>query len=449
MEAEILDRLETLEKLLEERKLGELKELLTGHPADIAEILENMSPSRRILIFRLLPKDKAVEVFEYLDVEDQSELLSSFSDQHIVSMVNEMSPDDRVWLFDELPAKVVKKLLSQLNREEWMATSVLLGFEEDTAGRIMTPEYVDLNMNMTVADALKRVKRTGHAKETIYYLYVINDRRRLKGVVSLKNVVLSQDDVKIIDIMNPHVIKVFTDDDQENVAQVIKDYDLLAVPVVDKEERLVGIVTVDDIVDVMEEEATEDMLRMSGVETADRGYFKSSIAINFSKRIGWLLFLLALNTVTGNIIISYKSIIEGMVILSAFIPILIGTGGNAGSQSSTVVIRGLAIGEIEQGDVIKIIVREIIIGVALGLFLGTFAFFWAYFLQDKRDVAITVGLSLVAIITLATTLGTVLPLIVKRIGLDPAFIATPFITTAIDVGALLIYFGIARELLGF
>lgn len=448
MEAEILDKLETLDKLLEEGKLSELKELLTGHPADIAEILENMSPSRRILIFRLLPKDKAVEVFEYHDVENQTELLSGFSDQRIISMVNEMSPDDRAWLFDELPAKVVKKLLSQMNREEWMATSVLLGFEGDTAGRIMTPEYVDLNMNMTVADALKRVKRIGRAKETIYYLYVINDRRRLIGVVSLKNVVLTQDDVKIIDIMSPHVIKVFTDDDQENVAQVIKDYDLLAVPVVDKEERLVGIVTVDDIVDIMEEEATEDMLRMSGVETADRGYFKSSISMNFSKRIGWLLFLLALNTVTGNIIISYKNVIEGMIILSAFIPILIGTGGNAGSQSSTVVIRGLAIGEIEQNDVIKIILREVVIGAALGLFLGTVAFFWASFLQDKRDIAITVGLSLVAIITLATTLGTVLPLIVKRVGLDPAFIATPFITTAIDVGALLIYFGIAKTMLG-
>ena len=448
MEEELLDRLETLEKLLEEGKLSELKELLTGHPADIAEILENMSPSRRILIFRLLPKDKAVEVFEYLDVEKQSELLSSFSDERIVSMVNEMSPDDRAWLFDELPAKVVKKLLSRMNREEWLATSVLLGFEEDTAGRIMTPEYVDLNMNMTVADALKRVKRTGHAKETIYYLYVKNDRRRLIGVVSLKNVVLSQDDVKIIDIMNPHVIKVFTDDDQENVAQVFKDYDLIALPVVDKEERLVGIITIDDIIDIIDEEATEDMLRMSGVETADRGYFKSSIVINFSKRIVWLLVLLTLYTVTGNIMMHYQNVLQGMIVLSAFIPILIGTGGNAGSQSSTVVIRGLAIGEIEHGEVLRIILRELTIGVSLGLFLGACAFFWSHFIQGNRNVSIVVGLSLVAIITLATTLGTVLPLVVKRLGLDPAFIATPFITTAIDVGALLIYFGIAKKLLG-
>jgi magnesium transporter len=448
MEEEILDKLETVEQLLEEGKLSELKELLTGHPADIADILDNMSPSRRILIFRLLPKDEAVEVFEYLDVEKQSELLSGFTEQRIVSMVNEMSPDDRAWLFDELPAKVVKKLLSQMNREEWLATSVLLGFEEHTAGRIMTPEYVDLNMNMTVADALKRVKRTGHAKETIYYLYVINDGRRLIGVVSLKNVVLSQDDTKVIDIMNPHVIKVFTDDDQENVAQVFKDYDLLALPVVDKEEKLVGIITVDDIVDIIEQEATEDMLRMSGVETADRGYFKSSMVVNFSKRIVWLIVLLTLYTVTGNIMVSYQNVIQGMVILSAFIPILIGTGGNAGSQSSTVVIRGLAIGEIEQGDVIRIILREFIIGIALGLFLGTAAFLWAYFLQGKWEISFVVGSSLVAIITLATTLGTILPLIVKRLGFDPAFMATPFITTAIDVGALLIYFGIAKKLLG-
>jgi magnesium transporter len=441
-------RLEIIEKLLDEGRLLEVKENIKGHPADIAELIKNLNPSRRILIFRLLPKDATVEVFEFLDVEEQSELLRGFTDERILSMVNEMSPDDRARLFDELPAKVVKRLLKGMTREEWSATSVLLGFNEDTAGRIMTPEYVHLQDNMTVKDALKRIRRTGHAKETIYYLYVTTESRRLIGVVSLRKLVLSHSKQLIRDIMSPEVIRVSTEDDQEKVAEIIRDYDLLAVPVVDKEGRLVGIVTVDDIVDVIEEEATEDMLRMGAVETADKSYFKSSIFNNLSKRIGWLIFLLALNTITGHIIISKKELLEGVVILSAFIPILTGSGGNTGTQSSTVVIRALAIGEITSKDAFRIILRELSVGIGIGLLLGSVATVWAFFLQHSWDVAIVVGLSLVFIATLATTLGTALPILVKVLGLDPAFIATPFITTAIDVGALFIYFTIAQKIMG-
>ncbi len=447
MENLLIDSLETIKKLINDNNLSALKEQLQGHPVDIATLINELEPSERTLIFRLLAKDTAVEVFEHLDVEGQSELLIGFLDERIIGMVNEMSPDDRAKLFDELPAKVVRKLLSRMTADEWEATSFLLGYREDTSGRIMTPEYVDLKIDMTIKNALNWIRKVGHGKETIYNLYVIDSTRHLIGVVSLRKIVLASKEANISDIMNSDVIKVSTEEDQEEVARIIMDYDLLAVPVVDKEGRLVGIVTVDDIVDVMEEEATEDMLRMGGVEIAERGYFKSSLLNNLRKRIGWLLLLLGLNTFTGSIIIHQKKLLEGIIILSAFIPILIGSGGNAGAQSSTVVIRGLAIGEIEPKDAVRILLRELGIGIGLGIFLGTVATLWAYWLQGEWNIALVVGFSFVSIITFATSLGTILPIVVKKIGMDPALMATPFITTAIDVTALLIYFEIARRLL--
>ncbi len=447
-ENEILEKLETIKSLIDEGNLSSIKPHLKGNPPDIALLINNLEPSQKVIIFRLLPKDEAVEVFEHLDVEEQSDLLSGFVDERILGMVDAMSPDDRARLFDELPAKVVKKLLSRMTPEEWKSTSVLLGFDEGTAGRIMTPEYVNLKMDMTTEEALDYIKRVGHAKETVYNLYVIDNTRHLIGVVSLRKIVLAEKSSRIEEIMNSEVIKVTTEDDQEDVARVIRDYDFLAVPVVDKEGMLVGIVTVDDIVDVIEEEATEDMFRMGGVETADKGYFRSSIMNNLRKRMGWLVLLLCVNTLTGIIILHQKRLLEGVIVLSAFIPILIGSGGNAGAQSSTVVIRGLAIGEIEQRDAIKILLREIFIGIGLGILLGFVATLWAQWLQGEWSISVVVGLSFVSVITFATTLGTFLPMIVKRIGLDPALMATPFITTAIDVTALLIYFEIARRLLG-
>jgi magnesium transporter len=448
MREELQERLEEIENQFFIGNLKGVKDLLEDcHEFDLAEMIENLELNHRIVIFRLLQKDQAVEVFEHLELESQTELLHGFSDVRIISMVNEMSPDDRARLFDELPATVVRKLLSQMTREEWDATSVLLGFRDNTAGRIMTPEYVALKKDITVEEALKWIKKFGHNKETIYYSYVIDETRRLLGVISLRDIVLADSETKIIDLIDMTVIKVTTEEDQEVVAQVISDYDLLAVPVVDKEERLVGIVTVDDVMDVVEEEATEDMLRMGGVEIADKGYFKSSIVKNFSKRIIWLLFLLGLYTVSGQIIISEKSIIEKMVILSAFIPSLVGTGGNAGTQSSTVVIRGLAIGEIELKDVLWVYMREAVIGIVLGISLGMMATLWAYTIQGSWGVALTVGLSALAIISFSTTLGTLLPIAFKRLGFDPAFMATPFITSAVDITSLLIYFAIARYIL--
>jgi len=440
---------EFIERQLREKNYHALKESLTGHPAEIAELISQLNHEHRTLIFRLLRKDTAVEVFEHLDSMVQSEILSGFLDASVIGLVDAMSPDDRARLIDELPAVVVKMLRKRMTPEEWHTTSVLLGYKEYTAGRIMTPEFVDLQDHMTVSESLLRIKRIGKDRETIYYLYVIDDTRHLIGVISLKKVVLSESETMIMDIMNSEVVKVSTGDDQEHVAKVIQDYDFLAVPVVDKENRLVGIVTVDDIIDIIEEEATEDILKGSGIAAADKGYFASSFLSNLRRRVGWLVLLLMLNTLSGSIILGHKKLIEGLVVLSAFIPILIGSGGNAGAQSSTVVIRGLAVGEIDVAQALKIMFRELMLGFFLGLLLGTVATLWAFWLQGNWRVSFVVGMSFVFVITVATTFGTFLPFLIKKIGFDPALIATPLITTSIDVTALMIYFLIAGKLLGF
>lgn len=439
---------ELIARQIEEKNYQGLKESLTGHPAEIADLINELDPDDRTIIFRLLNKDIAVEVFEHVDSAVQSEILSGFHDARVIGILNDMSPDDRARLFDELPAFVVSRLRKTMTPEEWNATSVLLGYREFTAGRIMTPEYVDLRDYMTVRESLKRLRRIGKDRETIYYLYVIDETRHLLGVLSLRKIVLSGSDELITDIMDKEVVKVTTDDDQEEVAKVIQDYDFLAVPVVDREDRLVGIVTVDDIIDILEEEATEDILKGSGVAAEEKGYFESTLINKFRRRIGWLVLLLIMYSLSGNIILGHKKLIEGMVILSAFIPILIGTGGNAGAQSSTVVIRGLGVGEIQVKDALRIILRELMLGMTMGLLLGIAATFWSYWLQGNMHVSLVVGLSFIFVITVATTIGTLLPFLVKKIGFDPAFIATPLITTTIDVTSLLIYFMIAGRLLG-
>lgn len=446
---ELIVQKELIERQLEEKDYPALKESLHAHPVEIAELINQLDPEDRTLIFRLLSKDIAVDVFEHIDSTVQSEILSGFHDSKLIGIVDAMSPDDRARLIDELPARVVKMLRMRMTPEEWNTTSILLGYAEDTAGRMMTPEFVDLKDYMTVKEAIKRIRRVGKDSETIYYLYVTDETRHLIGAITLRRIVLSESDTMIKDIMDAEVIKVSTDDDQEAVAGVVKDYDFLAVPVVDKEDRLVGIVTVDDIIDVIEEEATEDILKGSGVVAEEKGYFESTLSNNFKRRIGWMVILLMLNTLTGSIILGHTKLLESIVVLSAFIPILIGSGGNAGAQSSTVVIRGLAIGEIDVTSAIRILVREFVMGISIGLLLGVLATLWAYWLQGDWTVSFVVGLSFVFVITLATSLGTFLPFVVKKIGFDPALIATPLITTTIDVTALLIYFMIAGQLLDF
>nr|RNJ64863.1 MAG: magnesium transporter [Leptolyngbya sp. IPPAS B-1204] len=438
-----------LQALLEQENLSGAKALLVPVlPVDIAEVITELPEDMQALAFRLLSKDEAIEVFEYLDSNTQQALLGEFKRQEFLNVVDQMSPDDRARLFDELPAKVVRRLLEQLSPEERAATALLLGYKPDTAGRIMTPEYVALRENATVAEALEQLRRSAHDRETIYYLYVIDDQRHLRGVLSLRDLVVAQPDQLIHNIMSRDVISVHTDTDQEEVAQIIQRYDLLAVPVVDQEERLVGIVTVDDVLDVVQQETTEDIYTLGGLESGDDNYFQMNLFTVARKRVVWLLVLLITNTGTSAVIQSQEDLLEQVVALAAFIPLLIDTGGNVGSQSSTVVIRGLATDTVQLKKALGIVQREALAGGLLGLMLGLIVTVWAVLLQGNWGVAVSVGVSLFAISLLASVAGSALPFLFKAWKFDPALMSAPFITTAVDVLGVLIYLYVARWILG-
>ena len=438
-----------LELLLESGNLEGAKSLLIPvQPVDIAEAIEGLPQSSQLIAFRLLSKSEAIEVYEYLNTEVQQSLIQEFKRQDVLDIVDKMSPDDRARMFDELPAKIVRRLLSQLSPGERQATAILLGYGEDTAGRIMTPEYISLKENLTVSQTLERIRSLANASEVVYYLYVTNASRQLKGIVSLRDLVITPPDTTLGKIMARDVVFVHTDTDQEEVAKTIQRYDLLALPVVDSEERLVGVVTVDDVIDIIEQEATEDIYALGGVQSDGDNYFQTNLLTVARKRVVWLFVLLLTNTVTGAIIRSQEDLLQQAVILAAFIPLLTGTGGNVGAQSSTVVIRGLNTEEIDNMGTGKVVFREASAGILLGLILGTIATVWAYFLQGSLAVAMSVGISLVAIALLASVAGSALPFLFRSFGLDPALMSAPFITTAVDVLGVLIYFNIARIILG-
>ena len=435
--------------LLEQSNLQGAKALLVPvQPVDIAEAIEGLPESMQVIAFRLLLKEEAIAVYENLDSTVQQSLIEQFKQQEVRDIVEEMSPDDRARLFDELPAKVVRRLLEQLSTEERQNTALLLGYEEDTAGRIMTPEYISLKQTLTVGQTLEKIRTLATASEIVYYLYVTDGFRRLVGIVSLRDLVLSSPDISLEEIMTKDIVSVNTIDDQEEVARVIQRYDLLAVPVVDNEQRLVGVVTVDDVIDILEEEATEDIYALGGVQADGDNYFQTNLLTVARKRVMWLLILLLTNTVTGTIIKSQVGLLEQMAILTAFIPLLTGTGGNVGAQSSTVVIRGLNTDDIKDLGAGQVILRELMAGALLGLALGLLATVWAYGLQGNWLVSICVGISLVAIAILASVAGSALPFVFRSFGLDPALMSAPFITTAVDVVGVLIYFSIARLILG-
>lgn len=437
-----------LQSLLEQSNLQGAKALLVPvQPADIAEAIEELPHTMQAIAFRLLSKDEAIEVYEYLDSSVQQILIEDFRRQDVRDIVGQMSPDDRVRLFDELPAKVVTRLLAQLSPEEREATALLLGYQPDTAGRIMTPEYIALKETWTVTRTLEEIRKLADMSETIYYLYVIDRARRLTGIVSLRSLVTSQPDQLISEIMVTDTVHVQTDTDQEEVANLIQRYDFLAVPVVDTERRLVGIVTVDDILDVVQQETTEDIYQLGGVQAGDDSYFQTNLLTVARRRVVWLFVLLITNTGTSAVIRSQQEILQQVVALAAFIPLLIGTGGNVGAQSSTVVIRGLNTDEIGIREGFTVIRREAIAGAFLGLMLGAVVTVWAYILQGNLAVAIAVGISLVAISILASVAGSSLPFLFMAIGFDPALMSAPFITTFVDVLGVLIYLNIARFIL--
>ena len=437
-----------LKALLDQGDLQGAKAILVPvQPADIAEAIEGLPEAMRAIVFRLLSKNEAIDVYEHLDTAIQQDLLQEFKGQEVLDIVENMSPDDRARLFEELPAKVVRRLRAELSPSEWHSTALLLGYEADRAGRIMTPEYISLKETYTVTQTLERIRALAPVTEIVYYLYVTDSARRLTGIVSLRDLVISQPEQTIKEIMTTDVVWIHTDTDREEVARMIQRYDFLAVPVVDSEERLVGVITVDDVIDILEQETTEDIYALGGVQSDGDNYFQTNLLTVARRRVVWLLVLLLTNTVTGTIINSQKDILERVVVLAAFIPLLTGTGGNVGAQSSTVVIRGLNTDEIRLLGPLQVIWREALAGALLGCILGTMATVWAYFLQGNFPVAVAVGTSLVAISVLASVSGSALPFLFRSIGLDPALMSAPFITTAVDVLGVLIYFTLARTIL--
>lgn len=438
-----------LQILLEHGNLEGAKSLLVPVQAvDIAEAIEGLPESMQVIAFRLLSKAEAIEVYEYLDSAVQQALIQEFKSQEVIDIVDKMSPDDRARLFDELPAKIVRRLLSQLSPGERQTTALLLGYEEDTAGRIMTPEYISLKETLTVSQTLDRIRSLANASEIVYYLYVTDASRHLRGIVSLRDLVITPPETTLGDIMTRDVVSIHTDTDQEEVARTIQRYDLLAIPVVDREDRLVGVVTVDDVIDIIEREATEDIYALAGLQSDGDNYFQTNLITVARKRVVWLFVLLLTNTVTGAIIRSQGAILQQVVILAAFIPLLTGTGGNVGAQSSTVVIRGLNTEELNDLGPAQVIFREALAGMMLGVILGSVATVWAFWMDKNISVAIAVGSSLVAISLLASVAGSSLPFLFRSLGLDPALMSAPFITTAVDVLGVLIYFNIARVVLG-
>ena len=422
--------------------------LLPSQPVDIAEAIGSLPQILQALAFRLLKKNEAIEVYEYLDPIVQQTLLDRLRSGEVLEIVEKMSPDDRVQLFDELPAKVVRKFLSALSPGERKVTAELLGYEPETAGRLMTTEFIDLKEMQTAEEALSLVRKRAPFTETIYSLYVTDRERHLTGILSLRDLVTAEPSKQIGDVMTRDVVNTTTDTNQEEVARAIQRYDFLALPVVDKENRLVGIVTVDDLIDVIEQEATRDIYAAGAVQAGDEDdYFQSSLFTIARRRIVWLLILVLANGITTKVIAMNDQILSQVVILAAFIPLLIGTGGNVGAQSSTVVIRGLSTQKIKSLGPLKAILKETFTGALLGVLMLFVVIPFAWWQGNGPLIGFAVGISLISITTLAATAGALLPLLFDRMGLDPALMSSPFITTVTDIAGVFIYLNTATWLL--
>ena len=444
------NELEVVQNLLETKQYTKLRQLLAEmNDADIAACMDELDETDMLKVFRILPKDLAADVFAYLEVENQQMIITSLTDKEAAVIIDNLMADDAVDLLEEMPASVVKKLLANVSAEARRDINHLLRYPEDSAGSIMTVEYVDLKENLTVEQAIERIRKVGVDSETINICYVLDNQRHLLGTVALRYLLLSESDEIIGEIMHENVISINTLMDQEEVAKQFKKYDFTSMPVVDNENRLVGIITVDDVVDIMEEEATEDMEKMAAIVPGDKPYIRTSVWENFLKRIPWLLFLMVSSAFTGAILASYENALSVCASLTFFIPMLMGTGGNAGGQASVTVIRGLSMGEIEYRDVPSVMWKEIRVALLCGLCLAI-ANFGKLMLFDKVGllVALTVSLTLVVVVLMAMLLGCVLPVVAKRIGLDPAVMASPFITTIVDALSLLVYFRVAVLILG-
>lgn len=431
------------------KEYQKLREALKdAYPMDVAQFIENLPEDVWLLVFRTLYKDQAMDVFAEFSSEMQQHIVNSITDSELALLVDELAVDDAVSMLDEMPAALVKRVLKNANRETRELINQFLRYEEGTAGSIMTAEFTSLRQNMTVADAIKRIRRIGEDRETIYNCYVTDDNRHLLGVVTVRDILLSQDDLCMTELMEANVIFVSTWDDREMAANLMAKYGFMSLPVVDAENRLVGIVTVDDAVDVIEEEATEDFERMSAMTPSDKPYLKTGIIAMSRNRIFWLLFLMLSGMLTGLILEHYEMAFAAVPLLVTFIPMLTNTGGNAGSQSSTMIIRGIALEEIALSDLPMVLWKELRVGIVIGFPLAAVNFVRIIFLYPgSYMVALTVSLTMTCTVIIANTVGGALPLLAKVVGADPALMAAPFIATLVDTLSLVIYFAIAFLLL--
>lgn len=452
------EMLECINILLENRNISELKRSLNEvNPVDIARLLEKIEDERqRTFLFRMLTKENAAETFVEFDGDTQENLIRAFSDTELREVLDEIYIDDAADIIEEMPATIVKRILKNTDKETREAINTILKYPDDSAGSIMTPEFVDLKKDMTVEDAFKRIRRTGVDKETIYTCYVTDASRHLIGVTTVKELLLNDYDDVIEDFMETNVISINTLDDQEYASEMLSKYDFLALPVVDMENRLVGIITYDDAIDVIQEENTEDIQKMAAIMPTDTPYLKTSVFETFKKRIPWLMLLMVSATITSQILTTFENKLASVMVLTAFIPMLMDTGGNTGSQASVSVIRALSLGEIGIRDIFKVIWKEIRVALCCGVSLSVVCFA-KLMLFDRvimgNDgvtviVAIVISLTILVEIILAKIVGCTLPIVAKKIGFDPAVMASPFITTIVDAISLLVYIAFASLLLG-
>ena len=449
MDMEEIRDLEIIRELLETRQYTNLRQKVAEmNTADVAAILEEMEEEELLKVFRILPKSMAADVFSYLEVDHQQMIITSLSDKEAANIIDNLMADDATDLLEEMPANVVKKLLANASADTRRDINHLLRYPEDSAGSIMTVEYVDLKENMTVQDAINRIRQVGVDSETINICYVLDAKRTLVGTVALRYLLITPPDAIIGEMMHENVVFINTMMDQEEVARQFQKYDFTAMPVVDNENRLVGIITVDDIVDILQEEATEDIEKIAALVPTDKPYMKTTVFETWKKRIPWLLLLMISATFTGSIITSFEDALSACVVLTAYIPMLMDTGGNAGGQASVTIIRGLSLNEIEFKDAFKVVWKEARVAVLCGLTLAA-ANFVKLLLFDRVTIAVAavVCLTLVAAVFIAKIIGCLLPMLAKKIGFDPAVMASPFITTIVDALSLLIYFSIATTIM--
>lgn len=441
---------EMIFNLIEQGKYAEVrKEVVDMNVVDIAQLFEEIDQQKLLMIFRILPKEIASGVFSYIPYELQRYIIESVTDKEIKNILDELFFDDTIDFLEEMPSNIVKKVLKNTDEKTRRLINQFLNYPEDSAGSIMTIEYVDLKKEMTVEQAVQHIKKTGIDKETIDTCYVIDNNRKLEGVISIRKLILSEDLMIVEDIMETDVIYVNTHDDQEKIASLFKRYDFLSMPVVDNECRLVGIVTIDDIVDIIDQENTEDFQKMAAMQPSEEEYLKTNALVLARHRITWLIVLMLSATFTGNIIRRFEEVLQSVVVLASFIPMLMDTGGNAGSQSSTLIIRGLALGEISLKDIFKVLWKELKVSCLVGIALSALNFVRIYYFE-KIDllISVTVCITLFFTVILAKIVGGILPIIAQKFKVDPAIMASPLITTIVDAVALIIYFTTAAWLLG-